>query len=103
MKFSQWFKDQIIKRETNKLRKELKLAIDKNINDDQYSIDNFTKIYEDFKKHNYSKHDSFLNLCIFSDVVSIDLTILVEKYRFAERKQEKKLFARVMSIVDMQI
>ncbi|WP_396151148.1 hypothetical protein [Flavobacterium sp.] len=99
MKFSQWFKDQIIKRETNKLRKELKLAIDKNINDDQYSIDNFTKIYEDFKKHNYSKHDSFLNLCIFSDVVSIDLTILVEKYRFAERKQEKKLFARVMSIV----
>jgi len=95
----QWFKNRKAKRNLKKLRKELKLAIDKNITDSQNSINDFSEMLTDFKKHNYTKHDSFLNLCIFSDVVEIDLTLLVEKFRFAERKQEKKLYARVMAIV----
>ena len=99
MKILQWLKNQKAKRDVKKLREELKLAIDKNILDSQNSIDDFTQIFEDFKKYNYSKHDSFLNLCIFSDVVAIDLTLLLEKFQFAERKQEKKLYARVMAIV----
>lgn len=99
MKFSEWFKHQKDKRQIKKLRKELKLAIDKNISDAQNSINDFTQIFEDFKKHNYSRHDSFFNLCIFSEVVSIDLSLLLEKFRFAERRQEKKLYARVMAIV----
>jgi hypothetical protein len=99
MKISQWFKNQKAKRDVKKLREELKLAIDKNILDSQNSIGDFTQIFENFKKYNYSKHDSFFNLCIFSDVVAIDLTLLLEKFQFAERKQEKKLYARVMAIV----
>jgi hypothetical protein len=99
MKLIQWFKVQKDKREIKKLHKKVKLAIDKNISGSQNSIDEISQILIDFKKHNYTKHDSFLNLCIFSDVVEIDLTLLVEKFRFAERKQEKKLYARVMAIV----
>lgn len=99
MKLIQWFKTQKDKREIKKLRKKVKLAIDKNISDSQNSIDEISQILVDFKKHNYTKHDSFLNLCIFSDVVEIDLTLLVEKFRFAKRKQERKLYARVMAIV----
>lgn len=99
MKVFQWFQNQKDKRNLKKLRKELKLVIDKNISDSQASIDDFTQMFVDFKKHNYTKHDSFFNLCIFSDVVEIDLTLLLEKFRFAERKQERKLYARVMAIV----
>lgn len=99
MKLIQWFKTQKDKREIKKLRKKVKLAIDKNISDSQNSIDEISQILVDFKKHNYTKHASFLNLCIFSDVVEIDLTLLVEKFRFAKRKQERKLYARVMAIV----
>jgi hypothetical protein len=99
MKLIQWFKTKKDKREIKKLHKKVKLAIDKNISDSQNSIDEISQILVDFKKHNYTKHDSFLNLCIFSDVVEIDLTLLVEKFRFAERKQERKLYARVMAIV----
>ena len=99
MKLLEWFRKEKDKRELKKLRRKLKLAIDTNISDSQDSIDNFSKMLIDFKKHNYHKHDSFFNLCIFSDVVEIDLTLLVEKFRFAERKQEKKLYARVMAIV----
>lgn len=99
MKLIQWFKVQKDKREIKKLRKKVKLAIDQNISDSQKSITEISQILVDFKKHNYSKHDSFLNLCIFSDIVEIDLTLLVEKFRFAERKQERKLYARVMAIV----
>lgn len=99
MKLIQWFKVQKDKREIKKLHEKVKLAIDKNISGSQNSIDEISQILVDFKKHNYTKHDSFLNLCIFSDVVEIDLTLLVEKFRFAERKQERKLYARVMAIV----
>jgi hypothetical protein len=99
MELVQWFKNRKDQNKLKKLRKEAKIAIDKNIFDSQNSINEFTKILIDFKKHNYTKHDSFLNLCIFSDVVEIDLTLLVEKFRFAERTHEKKLYARVMVIV----
>ena len=99
MKLLRWYKNQKARREIKELREEVKHAIDKNISDSQNSIDQFTQILVDFKKYNYSKHDSFLNLCIFSDVVDIDLTLLLEKFRLAERKQEKKLYARVVAIV----
>lgn len=99
MKILHWFKDRKTKLEIKKSHEKLRLAIDKNILDSQNSIDDLTQIFEDFKKHNYSKHDSFLNLCIFSDVVAIDLTLLLEKFQFAKRKQERKLYARVMAIV----
>lgn len=99
MELVQWFKNRKAQNKLQKLRKEAKIAIDKNISDSQNSINEFTQILIDFKKHNYTKHDSFLNLCIFSDVVEIDLTLLVEKFRFAERTHEKKLYARVMVIV----
>lgn len=99
MNFLQWFKNRKAKRNLKKTRQKLKLTIDRNIRDSQISIDNFSQMLTDFKKYNYTKHDSFLNLCIFSDVVEIDLTLLLEKYQFAERKQEKKLYARVIAIV----
>jgi hypothetical protein len=99
MELVKWFKNRKDQNKFKKLRKEAKIAIDKNISDSQNSINEFTQILIDFKKHNYTKHDSFLNLCIFSDVVEIDLTLLVEKFRFAERTHEKKLYARVMVIV----
>jgi hypothetical protein len=81
-----------------KAKEELVEAIDKNINDTQQSIDEMCKMLNDFKKYNYHKHDNFLNLCIFSDIVSIDLTILLEKTRIATREQEKKLYVRVIAI-----
>lgn len=99
MKLLQWFKVLKNKRDINKLKRKLKIAIDKNISDSQNSIDDFSQMLTAFRNHDYTKHDSFLNLCIFSDVVEIDLTLLVEKFRFAERKQERKLYARVMAIV----
>ena len=79
-------------------REELRKTIDYNISNSQRSIDDFSDILSDFKKYKYSKHDAFLNLCIFSDIVNIDLTILLEKLRIAERPQEKKLFARVIAV-----
>lgn len=81
-----------------KAKKELEGAIDDNINSSQESIDDLCKILVDFKKHKYSKHDSFFNLCIFSDIVNIDLTILLEKVRLADRGQEKKLYVRVIAL-----
>jgi hypothetical protein len=80
------------------LKKELVVEIDKNINSSQQSIDDLSKILSDFKKHKYTKHDSFFNLCIFSDIIDIDLTILLEKFRLANRIQEKKLYARVIAV-----
>jgi hypothetical protein len=85
-------------KELNNARKELIEAIDDNISTTQNSIDDICKILTDFKKHKYSKHDSFLNLCIFSDIISIDLMILLEKVRIANREQEKKLYARVIAL-----
>ncbi|MFC6265891.1 hypothetical protein [Flavobacterium panici] len=99
MKLFNFFKTWKTKQKVKSLRKKLKLEIDQNISGSQESIDQISKVLTDFKKHNYSKHDSFLNLCIFSDIVLIDLTLLLEKFQFAERLQEKKLYARVISIV----
>lgn len=84
--------------EFEKVKKELVGAIDDNINSSQESINDLCKILTDFKKHKYNKHDSFFNLCIFSDIVNIDLTILLEKVRLANREQEKKLYARVIAL-----
>jgi hypothetical protein len=84
--------------ELDKAKKELVGAIDNNINSSQQSIDDLCKILTDFKKYKYSKHDSFFNLCIFSDIISIDLTILLEKVRLANRDQEKKLYVRVIAL-----
>jgi hypothetical protein len=84
--------------ELEKAKEELIRAIDENIKSSQDSIDDMSKILTDFKKHKYSKHDSFFNLCIFSDIINIDLTILLEKLRLANREQEKKLYARVIAV-----
>lgn len=99
MKLFTFLKTQKDNRKIKNLRKNLVLEIDQNISSSQNSIDQISQILIDFKKHNYSKHDSFLNLCIFSDIVDIDLTLLLEKFRLVERIQEKKLYARVISIV----
>ena len=85
-------------KELENAKKELVVAIDENINSSQQSIDDLSKILSDFKKHKYTKHDGFFNLCIFSDIINIDLTILLEKYRLAIRIQEKKLYARVIAL-----
>jgi hypothetical protein len=85
-------------KELEDLKKKLVVAIDENINSSQQSIDDVSKILSDFKKHKYNKHDSFFNLCIFSDIIDIDLTILLEKFRLAIRVQEKKLYARVIAL-----
>lgn len=82
----------------NRARKRVVRAIDETILGKQESINEISNILIDFKKHNYSKHDSFLNLCIFSDIVSIDLMLLSEKIRIANRPQEKKLYARFMAV-----
>lgn len=94
-----WFLLKKSKYELKKTRKVLVETIDDNITSSQKSINDISNILIDFKKYNYSKHDSFLNLCIFSDIVNIDLTILLEKIRLAERLQEKKLYARVIAVV----
>lgn len=82
-----------------KSRKNLVGAVDENIYKSQQSIDDFCKIIRDFKHFKYSKHDSFLNLCLFSDITSIDIVILLERISLSKRVQEKKLFARMMSVV----
>lgn len=84
--------------ELNEAKKKLVGAIDEDINSSQQSIDDLCKILIDFKKYKYSKHDSFFNLCIFSDIISIDLTILLEKATLANRVQEKKLYARMIAL-----
>ena len=94
-----WFLLKKSKYELKKTRKVLVETIDDNIISSQNSINDISNILIDFKKYNYSKHDSFFNLCIFSDIVNIDLTILLEKIRLAERLQEKKLYARVIAVV----
>ena len=84
--------------ELDKAKKQLVGAIDENINSSQESINDMCKILADFKKHKYTKHDSFFNLCIFSEFVNMDLTILLEKVRLASRDQEKKLYVRVIAL-----
>jgi hypothetical protein len=85
-------------KELENAKKKLIVAIDENINSSQQSINDLCKILSDFKKHRYTRHDGFFNLCIFSDIIDIDLTILLEKYRLASRIQEKKLYARVIAL-----
>ena len=84
--------------ELEKARNQLVETIDNNIKSTQESIDDLSKILSDFRKHKYNKHDSFFNLCIFSDIINIDLTILLEKVRLANRDQEKKLYARIIAL-----
>jgi hypothetical protein len=93
------FKNRKANKEIAQLKSQLIVEIDNNINGSQKSIDEISKLLIDFKKHKYSKHDSFLNLCIFSEVVDIDLTILLEKIRIVKRIHERKLYARVLAVV----
>lgn len=88
----------IAENELNKLKKDLINSIDININTTQQSIDDISQLLTDFKKYKYHKHDSFFNLCIFSSIVDIDLTILLEKVSLAKREQEKKLYVRVIAL-----
>lgn len=83
----------------NKARKKVKNAINDNLISSQESIEQMSKILRDFNGYKYHKHDNFLNLCIFSDVVNIDLTIMLERIRLSERNSEKKLYARVLATV----
>lgn len=85
--------------ELDKLKIGLIASIDVNINSRQVSIDNFCNLLQDFSSNNYSKYDSFFNLCIYSDLTSIDLTILLEKISLAKRDQEKKLYARIIATI----
>lgn len=80
--FKSWTKRKAEK-ELADMRVKLVDAIDENINSSQRSIEKVSKILIDFKKHKYHKHDGFLNLCIFSDIIEIDLTLLLERLRLA--------------------
>jgi hypothetical protein len=93
-----WLRSKKSESEIKKIKKELSITIDENISAMQSSIEDVCQILTDFKKHKYTKHDSLFNLCIFSDIVNIDLTILLERIKIADRKQEKNLYARVMAV-----
>ncbi|AQW95832.1 hypothetical protein HZQ11_15160 [Elizabethkingia anophelis] len=80
-------------------KKKVIKAIDENISTTESSIKEFSKLLSDFKKHNYHRHNSFFNLCIFSDIAGMDLIILLEKIRIADRPYEKKLYARVIAVI----
>jgi len=74
-------------------------AIDLNIRSSQECIDSVVKVMTDFRKHKYLKHDSFFNLNLFSDIVNIDLTIILERIELSERVQDKRLYARIISVI----
>lgn len=69
-------------------RKKVSKAIDGNLSKTEENIEQVSQIFKDFKKYKYHKHDNFLNLCLFSDIVSIDLTILLENIRLSKSKNE---------------
>ncbi len=85
-----------------RLRNKVSKAIEENLLTTEKSINEISQIFRDFKKYKYNKHDSFLNLCIFSDIINIDITLLLENIRLSKREQEKKLYSRVLAttIVD---
>lgn len=93
------FRKNKIHRELEQLKKKVVVSIDENININQLSIDNFCCILENSKDSKFSRHDSFFNLCIYSDLTSIDLIILLEKISLAKRVQEKKLYARILATI----
>lgn len=94
-----WLRLQKSKYELKQTKKQFVSAMNENIEGSQRSVDEISKILIDFKKHKYNKHDSFLNLCIFSDIVTIDLTILLEKTTISKHDQERRLYARVLAVI----
>ena len=80
-------------------RKRTKKAINENLESTLQSISEISKMLRDFHTYKYHKHDSLLNLCIFSDVVNYDLTIMLERIQFSEREGEKKLYARILATI----
>ena len=80
-------------------RKKTAKAIDNDLTSSQESIVQISQILKDFRSYKYHKHDSFLNLCIFSDVVNIDLTIMLERIRLSKREYDKKFYARVLATI----
>ncbi|OPC64706.1 hypothetical protein DSC47_04470 [Elizabethkingia miricola] len=77
-------------------KKKVIKAIDENISTTENSIKEFSKLLTDFKKHNYHRHNSFFNLCIFSDIAGMDLIILLEKIRIADRPYEKNFMQELL-------
>ncbi len=86
------------KKDLQKSKKKLVAINDSNLAMVENSISEIAITIRDFKKHNYRKHDAILNLCLFSDIAGIDLTLILEKYRLADRILERKLYARLLSI-----
>lgn len=92
------FKNNKAKRELAKAKIDLACALQQNIDDSETSIEEFSKMIIDFRKHKYHHHDAFLNLCVFSSLVEIDLTLLLERIPTCTRVQEKNLYARVIAV-----
>ena len=87
----------------NKAQRELAKAnisdvLQQNIDNSENSIKELSKMIVDFGKYKYHHHDAFLNLCIFSSIVDIDLTLLLERIPLSSRIQEKNLNARVIAV-----
>jgi len=93
-----FFRKNINERKLAKAKIELSTVLQQNIDDSENSIKEFSTMIADFRKHKYHRHDAFLNLCVFSSIVEIDLTLLLERIQLSSRIQEKKLYARVIAV-----
>lgn len=83
-----------IKRNKNNLKK----TLERNDLARESDIETVHNLWLNFQKRKIFKYDEFHNVCLYSSIVSRDISILWNKYSLSENNGEKNLFGRLLSM-----
>ncbi len=84
--------------ETKRIKNKLKKTLKRNDLARESDIESVHNLWLNLQKRKIHKYDEFYNVCLYSSIVSRDISILWNKYSLSENDAEKNLFGRLLSM-----
>lgn len=93
-----WMKRYLNKRNLTRARNDLKDTNEKSIEIRNSDIKNILKVWSNLQKNKINKYDEFYNVCLYSSIVTRDISMLWNDYSLTDNETKKNLYGRLLSM-----
>ncbi|MBA6155728.1 hypothetical protein H3Z83_04210 [Tenacibaculum sp. S7007] len=86
------------KRNLTRARNDLKDTNEKSIEIRNSDIKSILKVWSKLQKNKINKYDEFYNVCLYSSIVTRDISMLWNDYSLTDNETKKNLYGRLLSM-----
>ncbi|NDV14887.1 hypothetical protein GO009_02520 [Muricauda sp. TY007] len=93
-----WWKRVLNNSKNRRVKQDLKSTVDKSIEIRNSDIQTTLKTWNNLQTSKIHKYDEFYNVCLYSSVVTRDISILWNDYSLTNNNTKKNLYGRLLSM-----